>query len=463
MIHLRPYQADLYAAISKAMRDGHKNVLAQGPTGMGKTALTAEMLRQSAAKGAASIFLVHRRELVKQSIKAFHLAGVNFGVIATGFQPAKRHIVQIASVQTLVRRLGEFRPGGYTAPRLVVEDEAHHVAAGTWATLRSAFQGAYHVGLTATPQRLDGKGLDKFYSTLVQGPSVAWLIENGFLSRYRLFAPGGIRTEGVHTLAGDFNKAELAKVADRPSITGDAIAHYRKLCPSARAVVFCTGIEHSKHVVAGFNAAGIPAAHVDGETDPDERDRAIAQFTEGRIRVLSNVELFGEGFDVPAIEAAILLRPTQSLGLYLQQVGRALRPAEGKAHAYILDHAGNVQRHGLPDEDRAWTLEGRPAGQSRGESAGPPVRVCPKCFAAQRPGPPACRYCGAVFPVAARQVQQVDGDLVEVDADAIRRARKREQGQARTEAELIALAEARGYKRPRLWARHVVNARGRHA
>lgn len=171
---LRPYQTQLITGVQDAMRGGHRNVLAQAPTGAGKTLLTAHMLATAASKGRRSIFLVHRRELVKQSIRAFHSVGVRFGVIAAGFQPAKGHLVQIAGVQTLVKRLRE-----YPAPVLVVEDEAHHVAAGMWAQIRTYWPEAYHVGLTATPKRLDGKGLSAYYSTMVQGPSVSWLIANG--------------------------------------------------------------------------------------------------------------------------------------------------------------------------------------------------------------------------------------------------------------------------------------------
>lgn len=155
---------------------------------------------------------------------------------------------------------------------------------------------------------------------------------------------------------GDFVRSELSTVVDKPLITGDAIAHYQRHAYGKRAVVFCVSVEHSKHVVSSFNAAGIAAVHVDGETPTEVRDDAIKHFARGNVKIISNVELFGEGFDCPSIEAAILLRPTKSLGLYLQQIGRALRPYPGKENAIILDHSGNCLRHGLPDEEREWSL-----------------------------------------------------------------------------------------------------------
>lgn len=449
---LRPYQNEIIDRTRAAMLRGSRSLLIVSPTGSGKTALTAHMLSTASSKGMPSLFVVHRRELVKQSIRTFTKVGVRHGIIAAGFYPEKAPLVQIASVQTLARRWQDYRK-----PALIVWDECHHVAAKGWSDIHKALPEAYHVGLTATPQRLDGRGLGAWFKEMIDGPQVAWLIENGFLSRYKMFAPPGISTVGMHTRYGDFVKSEMESAADRPTITGDAIKHYLKHAAGKRAVVFCVSVEHSKHVVEQFRSAGVEAAHVDGETNVDERDRSIARFESGQIKVLSNVELFGEGFDLPAIEVAILLRPTASLGLYLQQVGRALRPSPGKESAIILDHAGNCERHGLPDEERVWSLDGRGSGKGDGASAGS-VKVCPKCFAAQFSGAPKCKLCGHVFEVntAARQVENVDGELVEVDAEALRRKRNEEQKGARTEDELVEIGKRRGYKRPHAWARHIL-------
>jgi superfamily II DNA or RNA helicase len=450
---LRQYQIDIIDQVREHMRQGVKTILIQSPTGSGKTALTASMLGTAASRGMDSWFLVHRRELIKQSVRAFANVDIRHGVIAAGFLEDLRHLVQIGSVQTLARRYAKIRK-----PRLIVWDEAHHIAAGQWGKIFAAFPEAFHIGLTATPERLDGKGLGKYFNKLILGPKVQWLIENGFLCKYRLFAPGGINTAGIKKSMGDFVKADLAAAADKPTITGDAIKHYQKHCSGKRAVVFCVHIEHSKHVAAQFNAAGIPAQHVDGETDVKERDEAIENFKNGRTLVLSNVELFGEGFDLPAIESAILLRPTESICLFLQQVGRSLRPCEGKETAIILDHAGNTQRHGLPDQEREWSLDGHTKKKGDAEAA-VPVRICPKCFAASFPGAGACKYCGHIFEVESKEITQGEGELEEVDLEALRRQKKREQGQAQTYDELVAIGRERRYNYPEKWASNLMKAR----
>lgn len=454
MIQLRPYQQKLIDEARVLMSKGVKSILLQAPTGSGKTALTAKMLHTAQQKGMASFFVVHRRELIKQSTAAFALEGLKHGIIAAGFQEDRRHLVQIASVQTLARRYSRYRQ-----PRLVVWDECHHVAAGAWSKLFQNFPSAFHIGLSATPERLDGRGLSAFFKEMLHGPSVEWLIQNKFLSDYRLYAPSKISMAGVHIRMGDFIQAEVSDIVDKPGITGDVIAHYRKYCHGKRAVVFCVSVMHSKHVADQFNAAGINAAHVDGETPQEERDGIIRKFREGNLQILSNVELFGEGFDVPSIEASILLRPTQSLGLYLQQVGRALRPADGKTHAILLDHVGNCERHGLPDDNRTWNLEGR--GDRKGLKAGAnsSVKICPKCFACQLSGNPVCKFCGQVFDKQPREIDQKEGELSEIDKEAIRRQRAREQGAAPDRDALLALAKRRGYRVPHAWVHFVMQAR----
>lgn len=452
-MNLRSYQSDIINQCRDLMKSGVKSLIVTAPTGSGKTLLTAHMIKTAASKGMGSWFVVHRRELVKQSIKAFHGEGVKFGVIASGFQADTRYSVQIASIQTLARRHSRFK-----APKLIVWDESHHISAGTWSKLYSYYPDAFHIGLTATPSRLDGSGLDKYFKSMVKGPSVAWLIENKFLSPYKLYAPSYINTDSLHVRMGDYVKSELSAIVDKPTITGDAIAHYKKLASGKRAVVFAVSVEHSKHIVEQFLASGIPAEHVDGKTPTEERDAAIKRFTDGETKILSNVELFGEGFDLPAIEAAILLRPTQSIVLFLQQIGRTLRVSPGKDHAIILDHAGNCQRHGLPDEEREWDLKGR-KNKGRAKNASGSVKICPHCFAAQPAGLEKCNFCNFIFDKNPREVEEVEGTLVEVDPETIRRERNKEQGRAGSLQELIALGRKRGYKNPSAWARYVYESR----
>lgn len=387
---------------------------------------------------------VHRL-FIKKNINEITTQGVKKNI--RDFN-GKIYCVKVPSGKIIVRRNG----------KILITGNCHHCAAGSWKKIFEAFPQAFHIGLTATPMRLDGKGLGNYFDEIVYGPSVQWLIDNKFLSPYRIFAPAKPNTDNLHTRMGDFVTAELDTLVDRPTITGDAIKHYKKLCNGARAVVFCVSIKHSEHVVNQFNEAGIPAEHVDGETAPEKRDRAIKRFRSGEIKILSNVDLFGEGFDLPAMEAVIMLRPTQSLGLYLQQCGRSLRYVEGKT-AIILDHAGNCERHGLPCEDRNWTLDKAMPYQKKSETDGLTVRVCPKCFAAQPSGQPICTFCGYEFPIASREIEQKDGELVEIDPAVLRRKRLRAQGQCKTIDDLVEEGKRRGYKRPRLWAQYVFNAR----
>ena len=434
------------------MRQGVKSILIQSPTASGKTVLVAHMLKTAESRNMASFFIVHRRELIKQSNETFNAVGVNHGICAANFQDNKNPLVQIASIQTLARRFNRYRQ-----PKLVIWDESHHCAATTWKTIHAAFPEAFHIGLTATPARLDGQGLKPYFSCMVNGPSVEWLINQKYLSPYKLYAPVSINLSGLHTSMGDFVKSELSERVDKPSITGDAIKQYQKYCEGKRAVVFSVSIEHSKHIAAQFNASGIPAAHIDGETDITLRDHNIDRFREGKIKVLSNVDLCGEGFDLPALEAAILLRPTKSLGLYLQQVGRTLRIFPGKSHAIILDHVGACATHGLPDDERIWTLDGREKHSDNGK--GIQVRICSQCFAAQRPGSKVCKYCGHEFEVESRQVEQKEGELSEIDVMQLRRQRLISQGKCQTLDELVEEGKRRGYRRPFMWARFVMQAR----
>lgn len=454
MIQLRPYQTDLVNQARSLMHQGHKSILIQSPTGSGKTALTAHMLHTAASKGMRPWFVVHRRELIEQSSRAFKLEGLPHGIISAGYGRAPAMRVQIAGVQTLARRFDR-----YPEPRLIVWDECHHIAAASWGKIFRRFPHAYHIGLTATPQRLDGQGLGAYFQKMIQGPTVSWLIENGFLSKYKLYAPANVDLSNVHKRMGDYARDELNVAMDKPKITGSAVEHYKKYAAGKRAIVFAVSVEHSKHIVEEFQKEGFNAAHVDGETDKDIRSEAIRKFEAGEIKILSNVELFGEGFNVPNIEVAILLRPTQSLGIYLQSVGRALRPSAGKENALIFDHVGNVERFGLPDDHRDWSLEGREKGKGEYEC---PIRICPACFAAQKPGKDNCIYCGATFPSKPRTIEHVRGELTEVDKAqlALRLKWKRQQGMAPGFKELIEIGKQKGYgQRSYGWAAMVMKGR----
>jgi superfamily II DNA or RNA helicase len=453
MITLRSYQGTLVERTRANFILGKRNQLLVLPTGGGKTVCFSYMAGAAKSKGLTVWILAHRVELLEQISRTLRDFGIAHGMIAPGYLGDRRQQVQVASVFTLARRLDR-----YEKPDLIIVDEAHHaISKSTWGMVIKANPQAKLLGVTATPIRLSGEGLGDLFECMVQGPTVAELIEQGALSPYRLFAPAGVDLSGVHSKMGDFVRGELAEAMNKRSITGDAVSHYRKLADGKRAVAFCVSVEHAEHVAAQFREAGIPAASIDGGMDKVLRQSVLASFSAGDLRVLTSCDLISEGFDVPAIEVAILLRPTQSLGLYLQQVGRCLRVFPGKTEAIILDHAGNVKRHGLPDEDRIWTLEGK-AKKRKSKPTEVPVKTCPKCFATVASAATDCA-CGHHFEPVERKIEHVDGELQEIDPAAARREARIEQGRAQTEQDLVAIGRARGMKRPELWARHVLRAR----
>ena len=447
-MQLRDYQQRAIDDLRAAYRNGARAPLLVLPTGGGKTIVMAEVLRSLEARGRSAMVLVHRRELIAQTADKLRLAGVQHGIIAAGL-PITDHQIQVASVQTLARRLAQIS----TAPDLVVIDEAHHATAGSWQRALDHWPQALRLGVTATPTRLDGRGLSAAFDRLVLGPSVAGLVNAGFLCPARIYAPPLVADlTGLKRRAGDYATDQSAAAMDRPTVTGDAIAHYQRLATGQRGIAFCCNVQHAEHVAASFNAASIPAGTLLGETR--DRDQVVQRFAAGNLQVLVTVDVVSEGFDIPAAGAAILLRPTQSLGLYLQQVGRVLRPAPGKAAAIVLDHVGNVHRHGWPDDCREWSLEDRP---TRARSAGEPaltVRTCPECFSAFKPAP-ICPACGAQSQPSPREIQQRDGELQELERKAVTRERR----QARTLQDLIHVGQARGMKNPVGWAKHVYFAR----
>lgn len=455
---LRPYQSQAISDLRLAYRDGARAPLLVLPTGGGKTIVMAEILRSLADRGRSAMVLVHRRELIAQTSDKLTLAGVEHGIIAAGVAGANAPI-QIASVQTLARRLAQIS----TSPDLVVIDEAHHATAGSWQRVMDHWPDALRLGVTATPARLDGRCLSAVFDRLVLGPSVADLVSLDYLVNSRIYAPPVVADlSQLRRRAGDYATDQVAAAMDRPTVTGDAIAHYQRLAAGQRAIAFCCSVQHAEHVAASFLSSGIPAATLLGSTDPVRRDQAVQRFAAGVLQVLVTVDVVSEGFDIPAAGCAILLRPTQSLGLYLQQVGRVLRPAPGKAAAIVLDHVGNVHRHGWPDDPREWSLDDRLRTGRGGGPPAPTVRTCEVCFAAFKPAP-ICPCCGHEQPIApAKPLRQVDGELRELKREAVQQ-RVSERKQAQTLQQLIAVGQARGMRNPVGWAKHVYFARQQRA
>jgi superfamily II DNA or RNA helicase len=410
------------------------------------------MLLKASNAGHRCWFIVHRRELIRQTENVFKELGLDYGVIAAGrtMQPWK--LVQICSVNTLARRIDKLEK-----PHLVAQDECHHLPCKSWSDVLTKIGRCYMVGLSASPIRLDSRGLADYFGAMVVGLSIRDLIAEGYLSPFRTFVPATVDVSGLHTRMGDYVTAEATQLMDKPSITGSAVAEYQKLCDGKRAIVFCVSIEHSKHVAAQFRDAGYAAVHIDGTFADEVRDGAIADFERGAIQILCNVDLCAEGLSINAIECVILLRPTQSLGLYIQQVGRGLRTWPGKKELTILDHVGMTIKFGLIDEPREWALTY--SEDKKTKTASLSVRVCPKCFAASSARALSCSNCGEPFAVAPRSmVDEREGELVEITPEMIARKEARhEQGMAQSLEQLREIARRKGYSS--FWADHVYAAR----
>jgi len=465
VITLRPYQSDAVERVREALRSGCRAPLLVAPTGAGKTVIFSFVAAGAASKGKRVLILCHRKELIRQASRKLYDAGVEHGIIAPGFTPT-RDLVQVASVQTLARRIAKAREPF----DLIVVDEAHHAVAGQWATVAAAYPGALMLGVTATPERLDGRGLGiaagGCFDALVMGPTVAELVAGGFLTPTRIFAPAEAPDlSGVRIKGGDYDAHALSDAMAAPKLVGDAVDHYRRHAAGLPAILFSPSVAHAETMAEAFRAAGFRAVAASGQSAAADRDAAIAGLATGAVQVLCSCDLISEGLDVPAVGAVILLRPTKSLGLYLQQVGRGLRPAPGKTHLLILDHAGNTLRHGPPEMAREWSLEGRPKKKKADDDA-PPARQCPECFAVFEPAP-RCPECGFVFPVKSREIEHVDGQLSDVTDTLTARFGKHiplsKVLHGASDAELALIAKARGYAKGWVWHMRRQRARGRGA
>lgn len=453
MIIARPYQERAIKAIRAAFANGFKAPLLVMPTGAGKTACFSLIAESAARRLRRVLILVHRIELVDQVVAALEQVGVAPDVIAAQCARKKiNRVVTVASVQTLLRRLTD-----YVEPTLIILDEGHHCAQGnSWDQVFRAYPHAKKLGVTATPLRLDGRGLAHSFDHLIVGPSTQELIDMGYLAPPRVFAPPTVDTSGLHKRAGEFRLEETNALMDVPTIHGDALSHYRKHVDGKRALVFCTSVEHAHHIAEHFRKGGYQAAALCGGTDRQVRRMVVDDFRDGKIQVLSSCDLFSEGFDCPGAEVGIMLRPTASLGLWLQQCGRILRPAPGKKHATILDHVGNCIRHGLPNEPREWELTSDVIKKKKSVAQN---RICTSCWCANPPGAKVCLDCGVPFPIAERDpIEEREGELEEVTAQEMARKRERQdQGRARSLADLEKIERMKGY-RPG-WARHILAAR----
>lgn len=517
-VQLRPYQDDFVHKVRVEYRNGAKAVVLVAATGAGKTVVFSHIAKAAAEKGRRVLILAHRDALIKQASRKLNDNGVQHGIIMAGFTPAPRRMVQVASVQTLIRRLKQMLDAAQVAfdramasalaagiPQeqaeakarearrlagfdMIIIDECHLSAAKSYMDIRQAWPEAIVLGVTGSPVRLDGKGLGSgaggMFESIVMGISIGQLIEQAYLVKPAYFGSREqVDLSSVKKVGGDYDSEGLAAVMDKPKITGNAIEHWRKICPGVPAVAWCANVLHAKHVAEEFNGAGIPALALSGESTSDERDRALNALGDGSLKIITFAMLLVEGVDCPAIGAVILLRPTMSLSSYLQVIGRGLRTiyAPGMPldtveqrfaaidagpkgrKCFVLDHCDLWKRHGFADDERDWSLDGiiKKKGKKKEQDKGPDLDQCPKCFHVHAPAD-VCPACGHFYEVKVRKLDYADGELTEITPEMkqqLAQQRRNEVRSAKSLEELQAIGARMGYKPG--WAKNVFEAKAR--
>ena len=442
MLTLRDYQQDLLDKIFMHLAVGYRRPLVVAPCGAGKSYIFAELIRRT--KGEALI-LTHRQELKRQHEELLqNLAVTN---------------ARVAMILTEANRLGE-----YPVPALIVADEAHLSRSNSWVKVIDYYD-TYTVGFSATPCRMDGRGMGDVYDCLIEGVDVQWLIDNHRLAPYEYYAPTLVDTSGMRTIAGDYVVSDLEQLMNERAIYGDVIQNYEKLAPGERAICYCVSVEHARRTADAFNRATIRAAVLSAGTPVRQRVVIMEDFKAGRIQVLCNVGIISEGISIDGVSCCILLRPTESVALGIQQMMRCMRYLPGKT-AKIIDCVGNYTRIGLPTDKREWSLS-KPVSKRRltDENGNFYIRSCQNCYMTFQTAP-VCPFCGTEYPLHPREIQAKQEielqRITEEEAARISEAKKKsriEQGRASSFEELVQLGRQRGYRNPAFWAAQVLRGR----
>jgi superfamily II DNA or RNA helicase len=470
----RPYQLRGLGQLREKAEAGKRRLLCVAPTGAGKTTIAGEVIDKAKAKGLRSVFLAHRKELIDQCSKRLDDQGIEHGVIMANHPRWLPWLpVQVASVQTLSMRLDKIPPFD-----LYIIDEAHRSLARTYREIVAMNPKARLLGLTATPWRADGRGLGgELYEDLVVVATPAELRDLGYLVPVSGFAFDKPDLSKVKTTAGDYNENELGALMGQTQLVGNVVAQWKAHAAGLRTVVFAVHVEHSQSLARQFKEAGVRAEHLDGTTPKAERERILQGLAAGTIEVVCNVGVLTEGWDCPRVECGILARPTQSVGLYLQMVGRLLRPvcrgcgkdcdwrlpscpacgsADLKRLARLHDHAGSVTAHGLPFDEREYSLEAAPKKKKKkkGEEEPETVRTCMArladggmCMALYNPAEhECCPVCG--FCPEPRKIVEVEGRAVPLEELEKRAAAAKHDREKRylEYVRLLGIAKSKGYK-----------------
>lgn len=415
-VTLRTYQDGALHSVRGEIRAGNRRVLLVAPTGAGKTTIAGAIIDGVKSKGKRAIFLAHRTELIEQCSGRLEEFGLEHGVIqADHWRTNPDHNVQVASIQTLVRR-------EHFDADLVIVDEAHRSTSVTYGKILERYDNPVVLGLTATPYRMDGKGLGDLYDVIVEVSQTQALIDEGYLVMPTVFGSKRIDLSGVSVTAGDYDRKELQEAMQNTILHGDLLKNWMVHCGKATGagdpsecdactVCFAPSVEQSKAIVEQFQKAGVPSAHIDAKTPSKERAEVLKRLRNRDLVLVSNVGLLTEGWDLPHLECVILARPTRSRSLFKQMVGRLMRPDDDKRFAYLLDHANGTRTHGFVNETETYSLKGREDRPRKGDAEAP-LKECKVCKALCPIQAPQCEECGFVFPK--REVEYTDEELTEL-------------------------------------------------
>lgn len=432
MIQLRDYQNELIEGIYQSMSKGNTKIMVVSPAGSGKSVTMSEIARRATDKGNRVLFIVHRRELVNQIKATFVANGVDMDLCHVGM------------VQTVSNRI---KRGKEPTPSIILVDEAHHSMAKTYLNIFESFNDAYVLAFTATPWRMSGRGFTDIFQDLIVGKTVQWLIDNNRLAPFKYYSVNLMDDDKLKkNSTGDFSDASIT-LSMEPQIYGDVIKNYKKFADGQKTIVYTHNVQSSKEVAEKFISNGYAAKQVDGKTPKVEREKAMELFRSGDITILVNAELYGEGVDVPDCECVILLRPTMSLTLFIQQTMRSMRYQPNKL-ATIIDHVGNYRRHGLPNTEYDWNVHFKGERKKIRNNDAISIKECPECYSVIESSYSVCPACGFEFPQEREETELLideDAELEEVD-DKIITLTLKEPEECESVEELYQLAKQKGYK-----------------
>lgn len=433
---LRPYQQELVDKARQSIAQGAKGVLVQSPAGSGKSVVIAEIAKLTINNGGRVMFLVHRKELVEQITRSF-----------------KQHEIDMNKVRidTVIKTRN--RLSTIEEPTLIITDETHHSRAKSYREIYDYFPNAWRLGFTASPWRMSGKGFEDIYDVMIHGKSVEWLIEHNSLAPFDYYSVTLTDLDKLKkSSTGDYTKKSMDEATSN-AVYGDAVEHYKQLADGQQAILYAHSVEASKEFAQAFNDKGIPAVHADAKTPKFEREAIMSGFRKSEFQVLCNVDLISEGFDVPDCSVVILLRPTASLVLHIQQSMRSMRYQPNKK-ATIIDHVANYSRHGIPTTEHEWALEGRATkGSGKASENTIPLKECTNCFGVVESKELKCPLCGHEFEVEINELETVDTKLEKIDQISFKTDYEKIKWASKSTDELetvedyVKYAEAKGYKK----------------